>query len=147
MLPRAMKKQQCPVRPLSMPRTFPKLSFAFIVRFKLGARAENVLPLPSHKNPAKRSQAPDPAPNFFKMVLRISAEVQVGSLSGKRASHPAGHQKSTMSRQALDLATNFSKIAFCFSVKVQVWSMNGKCAPLIRAIKNQQCPVRPPTQP
>jgi hypothetical protein len=52
-----------------------------------------------------------------------------------------------MSNQARDPAPIFSKIAFRISVKAQVGNLSGKCAPLERAMTNQQCPIRPLTLP
>ena len=76
------------------------------------------------------------APNFPKITLSIDIGLQVWEPELELYSHRQGHAKSTMSNQAFGPARNFFEIGFHMSVRVQVGSLAGKCAPLVKAIKN-----------
>ena len=84
-------------------------------------------PSTGHKKSTMSNQTPDPTPNFSKMGLCSSVRLQIGNLSGKRASLPMAEKKSSMSSQAPDPTPNFFKMVLCSSGRVQVanpeWKM------------------------
>ncbi len=108
-------------------------------------------PSPGHKKSTMSSQAPDPTPNFSKMVFCSSVRFQAGNLSGKCASFPRAIKNQQCPIRLLTLSQNFCKMILCSSIRVQVGNLSGKCASPPWAIKNQQCPGRlltlPPTFP
>jgi hypothetical protein len=75
-LPRAIKKQQCPVRLLTLPPTFPKWSFAVLFGFRLGAWVENVLPFPGPWKIDNVQSGPGPCPELsFAYLSRFKFRV------------------------------------------------------------------------
>jgi len=106
-------------------------------------------PFTGHKKSTMSNQTPDPTPNFSKMGLCSSVKLQIGNLSGKRASLPRAKKNHQCPVRLLTLLPTFSKWSFAVLVGFRLRTLNGKCASLPRAMEKQQYPVRlltlPPT--
>jgi hypothetical protein len=139
--PRAIINQQCPVRLLTYPQLFQNGPLQFCQDSSWEPECKMCFPSPGHKKSTMSSQAPDPTPNFSKMVFCSSVRFQAGNLSGKCASFPRAIKNQQCPLRLLTLPPTFPKWSFAVLFGFRL-GPECKCASLPRAIKNQQCPVR-----
>ena len=86
-------------------------------------------PPPGHRKSTMSSQAPDPAPNFSKIVLCSSVKVQVGNLSGKCASFPRAIKNQQCPFRLLTLAPTFPKLFFAVLFAFRLGTSVGNVLP------------------